>query len=192
MQQLIHYTVQKIKEFLEHFNEVQALYLSKSFDFDARFDVFLNEILEYFRTKGNTSHESEVLKIMNMISTVKRGFNPIKMEKITTGRRELLGGFSFNAMESIYDILMEVCTKENKKLDDAEELISGIIVSLYQNGILDDEKLKELDSIPKIESFWNSLVEQNAAISGINKKLRLSIIPEDIFIILEKVFLKLI
>lgn len=192
MQELIHFTVQKIKELLEHFNEVQGLYLSKSFDFDARFDVFLNEVLEYFRTKGNTSHESEVLKIMNMISTVKRGFNPIKMEKITTGRRELLGGFSFNGMESMYDILMEIYTKENKKLDDAEELVSGIIVSLYQNGILDDEKLKDMNSIPKIERFWTSLVEQNTAISGINKKLRLTIIPEDIFLILEKVFLKLI
>ncbi|WP_431612507.1 hypothetical protein [Chryseobacterium sp. 'Rf worker isolate 10'] len=192
MQELIHFTVQKIKELLEHFNEVQALYLSKSFDFDARFDIFLNEVLEYFRTKGNTSHESEVLKVMNMIATVKRGFNPIKMEKIMSGRRELLGGFSFNGIESIYDILMEIDAKENKKLDDAEELISGVIVSLYQNGILNDEKLKEMNSVPKIESFWNSLVEQNAAISGINKKLRLSIIPEDIFIILEKVFLKLI
>ncbi|MCW1964719.1 hypothetical protein [Chryseobacterium viscerum] len=192
MQELIHFTVQKIKELLEHFNEVQALYLSKSFDFDARLDVFLNEVLEYFRTKGNTSHESEVLKIMNMISTVKRGFNPIKMEKIITGRRELLGGFSFNGMESMYDILMEIYTKENKKLDDAEELISGIIVSLYQNGILDDEKLKDMNSVPKIERFWTSLVEQNTAMSGINKKLRLTIIPEDIFLILEKVFLKLI
>lgn len=192
MQELIHFTVQKIKELLEQFNEVQSLYLSKSFDFDTRFDGFLNEVLEYFRTKGNTSYESEVLKIMNMIATVKRGFNPIKIEKIVSGRRELLGGFSFNGMESIYDILMEIYTKENKKLDEAEELISGIIVSLYQNGILDDEKLKDMNSVPKIESFWNSLVVQNAAISGINKKLRLSIIPEDIFIILEKVFLKLI
>ncbi|WP_276966500.1 hypothetical protein [Chryseobacterium sp.] len=192
MQELIHFTVQKIKELLEQFNEVQSLYLSKSFDFDTRFDGFLNEVLEYFRTKGNTSYESEVLKIMNMIATVKRGFNPIKMEKIVSGRRELLGGFSFNGMESIYDILMEIYTKENKKLDEAEELISGIIVSLYQNGILDDEKLKDMNSVPKIESFWNSLVVQNAAISAINKKLRLSIIPEDIFIILEKVFLKLI
>ncbi|MBP1165962.1 MULTISPECIES: hypothetical protein [unclassified Chryseobacterium] len=192
MQELIHFTVQKIKELLEHFNDVQALYLSKSFDFDVRFEVFLNEVLEYFRTKGNTSHESEVLKIMNMISTVKRGFNPIKMEKIITGRREILGGFSFNGMESMYGILMEIYTKENKKLDDAEELISGIIVSLYQNGLLDDEKLKEMNSVPKIERFWASLVEQNTAISGINKKLRLTIIPEDIFLILEKVFLKLI
>ncbi|WP_126653426.1 hypothetical protein [Chryseobacterium aureum] len=192
MQELIHFTVQKIKELLEHFNEVQALYLSKSFDFDARFDAFLNEVLEYFRAKGNTSQESEVLKVMNMIATVKRGFNPIKMEKIMSGRRELLGGFSFNGIESIYEILMEIYTKENKKLDDAEELISGIIVSLYQKGILDDEKLKEMNTVPKIENFWNTLVEQNAAITGINKKLRLSVIPEDIFLVLEKIFLKLI
>ncbi|MGN7867137.1 hypothetical protein [Chryseobacterium sp. 22458] len=192
MQELIHHTVQKLKELLEDFNDVQALYLSKSFDFDSRFDAFLNETLEYFKTKGNTSHESEVLKIMNMVTTVKRGFNPIKMEKITTGRRELLWGFSFNGIESIYDILMEIYAKENKKLDDAEELVSGIIVSLYQNGILDDEKLKELNSVVKIESFWTSLIAQNTAISGVNKKLRLTVIPEDIFLILEKVFLKLI
>lgn len=192
MQELIHYTVQKIKELLEHFNEVQALYLSKSFDFDARLEAFLNEVLEYFRTKGSTTHESEVLKIMSMVATVKRSFNPIKMEKITAGKRDLLWGFSFNGMESIYDILMEIYAKENKKLDDAEELISGIIVSLYQNGILDDEKLKEMDSVSKIESFWISLVTQNTAISGINKKLRLTIIPEDIFLILEKIFQKLI
>jgi hypothetical protein len=49
-----------------------------------------------------------------------------------------------------------------------------------------------MNSIPKIERFWTSLVEQNTTISGINKKLRLTIIPEDIYIILEKVFLKLI
>lgn len=192
MQELIHFTVQKIKELLEEFNEVQTLYLSKSFDFDSRFDTFLNNVLEYFKTKGNTSHESEVLKIMNMVSTVKRGFNPIKMEKITTGRRDLLWGFSFNGIESIYDILMDIYTKETRKLEEAEELISGIIVSLYQNGILDDEKLKELNSVSKIESFWTSLTTQNTAISGVNKKLRLTVIPEDIFLILEEVFLKLI
>lgn len=192
MQELIHYTVQKIKELLEEFNEVQTLYLSKSFDFDSRFDTFLNNVLEYFKTKGNTSQESEVLKIMNMVSTVKRGFNPIKMEKITTGRRDLLWGFSFNGIESIYDILMDIYTKETRKLEEAEELISGIIVSLYQNGILDDEKLKELNSVSKIESFWTSLTVQNTAISGVNKKLRLTVIPEDIFLILEEVFLKLI
>lgn len=191
MQELIHHTIQKIEEHLDHFNKVQELYLSKSFDFDMQFDAFLQELLEYFRTKGNTTYESEVLKIMNMISTVKRGFNPVKMEKIASGKRELLWGFSFNGIESIHQFLLEMYSKEKKKLDEAEEILSGLAVSLYQNNILDDEKIKELNSIPKIETFWTYLLSQNSTISGVNKKLRLSLISEDIFLILERVFLKL-
>jgi hypothetical protein len=191
MQELVHHTIQKIQELLEHFNRVQELYLSKSFDFDGQFEAFLYEFLEYLKTKGNTTYESEVLKVMNMISTVKRGFNPVQMEKIASGKRELLWGFSFNGMESIHGFLMEMYAKEQKKLDEAEELLSGLIVSLYQNGILDDDKVKDLNTIPKIEVFWTSLVNQNTQISGINKKLRLSMISEDTFLLLEKVLLKL-
>ncbi|MCW3161979.1 hypothetical protein [Chryseobacterium oryctis] len=192
MQELVHHTIQKIEELLEHFNKVQELYLSKSFDFDSNFDEFLQELLEYFRTKGNTTYESEVLKIMNMISTVKRGFNPVQMERITNGKRELVWGFSFNGMESAHQFLTEMYAKEKKKLDEAEEILSGLLVSFYQNGILDDEKVKELKSVAEIEGFWMSLVSQNATISGINKKLRLTMISEDIFLVMEKVLLKLI
>jgi hypothetical protein len=191
MQELVHHTIQKIQELLEHFNKVQELYLLKSFDFDGQFETFLNELLEYLRSKGNTTYESEVLKVMNMISTVKRGFNPVQMEKITSAKRETLWGFSFNAMETIHGFLMEMYAKEKKKLDEAEELLSGLMVSLYQNGILDDNKLKELNSVAKIEVFWTSLINQNTQISGINKKLRLTMISEDIFLILEEVLLKL-
>ena len=192
MQELVHHTIQKIQELLERFNKVQELYLSKSFDFDVQFEAFLYEFLDYLKTKGNTTYESEVLKVMNMISTVKRGFNPVQMEKIGNGKRELLWGFSFSGMESIHGFLMEMYSKEQKKLDEAEELLSGLIVSLYQNGILDDDKVKDLNSVAKIEVFWTSLVNQNTQISGINKKLRLTMISEDIFLLLEKVLLKLI
>lgn len=192
MQELVHHTIQKIQELLEYFNKVQELYLLKSFDFDGQFEAFLNEFLEYLRTKGNATYESEVLKVMNMIATVKRGFNPVQMEKITAGKRETLWGFSFNGMETIHGFLMEMYAKEKKKLDEAEELLSGLMVSLYQNSVLDDDKVKDLNSIPKIEVFWNSLINHNTQISGINKKLRLSMISEDIFLLLEKVLLKLI
>ncbi|PTT77510.1 MULTISPECIES: hypothetical protein [unclassified Chryseobacterium] len=191
MQELVHHTIQKIQELLEHFNKVQELYLSKSFDFDAQFEEFLYEFLDYLKIKGNTTYESEVLKVMNMISTVKRGFNPVQMEKIASGKRELTWGFSFSAMESVHKFLMEMYTKEHKKLDEAEEILSGLIVSLYQNGILNDEIVKSLVNVPKIEDFWNSLIKQNTQIAGINKKLRLQMISEDIYLLLEKVLLKL-
>jgi hypothetical protein len=95
-------------------------------------------------------------------------------------------------MESIHGLLTEMYNKEQKKLDEAEEILSGLIVSLYQNGFLDEEKVKDLNTVPKIEIFWTSLVNHNTQILGINKKLRLSMISEDIFLVIEKVLLKLI
>lgn len=191
MQELIHHSTQTLELHLDKLNKVQELYLSKSFDFDASFDDYLQELLEYFKAKGNTTYKSEVLKIMNMISTIKRGFNPVKMERIDTGKRNLLYGFSFNGIENIHGFLHELLAKEQRKLDEGEELLSGLILSLYQNGILDDLKIKDLNSIPKIEAFWNQLLLQNITIAGINKKLRLTLLAEDIYLILEKVFAKL-
>lgn len=191
MQELVHHSTQALELHLNKLNKVQALYLSKSFDFDSGFDDFLQELLEYFRAKGNTTCESEVLKILNMISTIKRGFNPVKMEKIDVGKRNLLYGFSFNGIENTHGIIIELLNKELKKIDEAEELISGLILSLYQSGILDDVKIKELNSVSKIEAFWNQLLNQNTTIAGINKKLRLTLLSEDIYLIIEKVLTRI-
>jgi len=191
MQELVHHSTQALELHLNKLNKVQALYLAKSFDFDSGFDDFLQELLEYFRAKGNTTCESEVLKILNMISTIKRGFNPVKMEKIDVGKRNLLYGFSFNGIENTHGIITELLNKELKKLDEAEELISGLILSLYQSGILDDAKIKELNSVSKIEVFWNQLLNQNTTIAGINKKLRLTLLSEDIYLIIEKVLTRI-
>lgn len=192
MQELVHHSTQTLEFHLGQLNKVQELYLSKSFDFDAQFDVFLHHLLDYFKAKGNTTYESEVLKIMSMIVTVKRGFNPVKLEKVSIGKRDLVYGFSFNGIESIHGFLIDLLSKEQRKLDEAEELLSGLMISLYQNGILDDAKIKELNSIPKIEALWNQLLSQNTTIAGINKKLRLNLLAEDIYLIIEKSLTKII
>lgn len=191
MQELIHHTTQTLEFHLDQLNKVQEAYLAKSFDFDSRFDAFLHQLLDYFKTKGNTTYESEVLKIMNMIETVKRGFNPVKLESISSGKRNLLYGFSFNGIEMIHGFLTELLAKEQKKLDESEELLSGLMISLYQNNILDDAKIKELNSVIKIGQFWEQLLSQNTSIAGINKKLRLSLLSEDIYLIIEKIITKI-
>ena len=191
MQELIHHSTQTLEFHLGKLNEVQEFYLSKSFDFDAHFDAFLHNLLDYFKAKGNTTYESEVLKIMSTISTVKRGFNPVKMEKVTIGKKDLLSGFSFSGIENIHGFLIELLTKEQKKLDEAEELLSGLMISMYQNGILDDAKIKDLDSIGKIETFWNQLISQNATIAGISKKLRITLLAEDIYLLIERICAKI-
>jgi len=176
---------------LDQLNKVQEAYLAKSFDFDSRFDAFLHQLLDYFKTKGNTTYESEVLKIMNMIETVKRGFNPVKLETISSGKRNLLYGFSFSGIEMMHGFLTELLAKEHKKLDESEELLSGLMISLYQNNILDDAKIKELNSVIKIGQFWEQLLSQNTSIAGINKKMRLNLLSEDIYLIIEKIITKI-
>lgn len=191
MQEFIHHKVKTIEELFAAFNNVQQLYTERSFDFEAQFNTFLEKLLDYFKTKGNNVQESDISRIINRLLTVKKGFNPIKLEKITTGKRELYWGFSFSAMEEIQVMLTEIHQKEKAKLEEGEELISNLALSLHQNNMLDDQKIKDLDSVPKIEAYWNYLLTQNGTISSINKKLRMNLIAEDIYLLFEKVISKI-
>ncbi len=187
MQEFIHNTARVIGGLFDEFNEVQKLYAERSFDFDQRFADFLNKLSDYFNARGQNAKESEVLRITNMLHTVKRGFDPSKMEKIGLGRRELVWGFSYNAMDSIHALLQEIHKKENTKLEEGKEILTNLVMSLIQQGVLKDEQLKALDSIPKIEALWNSFRSQNGSFSVVHKKLLTFLIHEDILLLLEKI-----
>lgn len=191
MQEFIHNKVKVIEELFDEFNRAQKLYADRSFDFENRFTAFLSKLSDYFKDRGENARESEVFRIINMLHTVKRGFNPSKMEKINTGKRELWWGFSYNGIESIDALLQEIYKKETVKLEEGEEILSNLMLNLYQQGFLTDEKLKELDSIPEIEVFLSSLLSQNGSITVISKKLLTNLIAEDIYLLLEKIILKI-
>lgn len=191
MQEFIHHKVKVIEEFFVEFNQTQRLYADKSFDFDQRFTVFLNKLSDYFKQRGENAKESEVLRVISMLHTVRRGFDPSKMEKIKLGKRELLWGFSYQGIETIDTLLQEIYNKEISKLEEGEEILTNLILNLTQQGILTTEKLKELNTITKIEGFWNFLLTQNGTLSVINKKLHINLITEDIYLLIEKIVLKI-
>lgn len=187
MKEFIHNKIRVIDELLAEFNHVQKLFVEKSFDFEHRFNAFLAKLSDYFEMRGDNAKASEVLRIRSMLQTVKRGFDPSRMEKITSGRGELLWGFSYKGIESLDLLLQDIYKKEISKLEEGEEILSNLILSLCQQGVLSNEKLKELNSIAEIEAFWNFLLTQNGTISIINKKLLANLIPEDIFLLIEKI-----
>lgn len=191
MKEFIHNKVKVIDELFTEFNQVQGLYADRSFDFEYRFTVFLNKLSDYFKKSGDSAKESEVFRVINLFQTVKRGFNPSKLEKINSGKRELWWGFSYNGIESIDSLLQEIYRKETAKLEEGEEILNNLILSLYQQGFLTDQMLKDLDSVPKIEASWNLLLSQNGSVSVINKKLMTKLIAEDIYLLLEKIIAKI-
>ncbi len=190
MQELIHNKVQMIEGFFTEFNQIQKLYAEKSFEFESQFLGFLTGMAQYFQTVGNTSQESEVLRILSLIQTVKRGFDPSKMEKITYGKREFFWGVSYVGIESLNNLLQEIYAKEMQKLDEADEMISNLLLNLIQQGLLNDQQIAELSTVAHIEVFWKQLLTQNGSISLINKKLLTKLIAEDIYLIIEKTLLR--
>lgn len=186
MQEFVHHKIEVYTDFLQKFNSLQILLGSRSYDFERNLEVFFNLLLAFFQTNGNTAVESEILKIMNTISIVKKGFNPVKMEKIEVDRRALYWGFAFAATEALSDILMKLLDKEKLKLEEGDALISNLILMLIQNNLLDDMKINDLNTIEKIEIYWAHIISQNESIAGINKKLRMSLSPEDIYLLVEK------
>ncbi len=191
MQEFIHNKVKTIELLFEDFNKVQGLFSERSFDFDLKFNTFLDQLLNYYRERGDQSQESEVLKMINQLLTVRKGFDPIRMEKVDRGRRELMWGFSYSTIEQVHHMLSTMYQKEKIKLDEGEELISNLVLSLYQNQILTDSKIKKLNTIAKIEVFWDQMVKQNTSISSLDKKLKMSLITEDIYLLFEKVISKM-
>lgn len=191
MQEFIHNKVKVLDELFTEFNQVQRLYAEKSFEFESRFTVFLNKLSDYFKNRGDQAKEAEVLRVTNMLHTVKRGFNPTNQEKVNTGRRELLWGFAYNGIENLNSLMQEIYGKETSKLEEGEELLSNLILNLIQQGFLTDQKLMELDTIPKIEAYWNSLLTQNGSITVIHKKLLMKLISEDIYLLFEKIIAKI-
>ena len=185
MQEFIHHKVKIYEDFLKDFNKIQILLSDRSFEFERRFEEFSQTLLSYFQTSGNTSVEAEILKIVNSVFTVKKGFNPVKMEKIQTDRRAIYWGFAFSATESLFEILIDLLNKEKLKLEEGGELVSNLILMLIQNNILDDAKIAELNTITKVEIYWNQIVQQNESIANINKKLRMSLLAEDIYLLFE-------
>ena len=187
MQELIHNKVKTIEELIDTFNQAQKRYAERSYHFEEQFALFLEKLSGYFNSRGENARESEILRIINMLQAVKRGFDPSKMEKLRSGRRELLWGYSYIAIENVNALLQEIYRKETAKLEEGDEILSNLILNLVQQGFLTDDMLRELDSIPRIEIFWSTLLTRNGTLSVINRKLHLNMITEDIYLLLEKI-----
>ena len=191
MLQFVHHKVKTINETISSFNSVQNLLAARSFQFDAEYEVFQQRLIKYFQETGNSSKEAEVVKIHNLLSTVRKGFDPVKLERIATGKREIYWGFAFHSTDTIFSILQELYEKENRKLEEAEEILSNLVLNLIQAQVLTRKSIKTLNSLSKIENFWTDLTKQNDSVSLIDKKLRMQLISEDIFLLLEKIITKI-
>lgn len=175
MQEFIHHKIQIFDNFLAFYNDIQRLYIQGAYELDDRFLALLHNSLDFFKLQGTNTQVSKILNIISMFETAKRGIHPFKLEKVVTGRRELKIMIVYHGLEEWYQLISTIYDKELRKLEEAEEILSNLLLSLHKSGFLDDNKIHDLQTIDKIKAFWQDLLNRNGSISGINKKLQVNI-----------------
>ncbi|MBS1570896.1 MAG: hypothetical protein JST62_00660 [Bacteroidetes bacterium] len=191
MLEFIHHKVSVINGFLSKFNTIQTLYLDKSYLYETELQLFLKNLQYYFSEISDSTKESEVLKYSGMLQTIKKGFDPIKLEKIATARRDFFWGMAFHINQEIQQLLVNMLASEEQKLSEADDLLSNTFLSLIQNQILSNQELKKLNNTIAIELFWTSIVKQNTTIAVLDKKMKMKITAEDIYLLIEKIVVKI-
>lgn len=191
MQAFIHHKVQALDNLICSYNDVQQLYIERDFGFDDRFKALLDSCLTFCRSQGTSSQVSEILNVLSMFETASRGIDPFRLERVRTGRRELKMMVAYHGLEKLHQELILIHDKEFQKLKEAEQILSDLLLKLYQAGVLDDSAIQELNSVASIGVFWRQLLNQNGSIAAVDKQLRMKLIPEDIFLTIERILSKL-
>lgn len=186
MKPFIHHKVQAINELIGYHNQVRQLYVDRAFEFENNYRELLNDCKTFLKSNGTNTQVGEVLNLEGMYETANKGIDPIELKKVKTGRRSLKMMIANHGLNELLNLLKTFNDKENSKIEEADEILSNTLLSLVQSGTLNDDNINELDSIPKIEIFWNNLKNLNESILLIDKKLKLKIIAEDIYLIIEK------
>ncbi len=162
-------------------------YKHRSYGFDVHIKEFFQEFQDYFHQIGDSKHENQVSQLSVYYETAARGINPLRLEKIKTGRRENIWIAAFHCLSILSEILQQALEDVNHTIDEAKEMLSQLILSAIQNQLLTQDHLNQVGDYTKIEVIWNDL-KQHQQISLVDRKLRLSITNNDIYILIDEIF----
>ncbi len=190
MQFFLHYKVQQVNYFLSRLSNLNELFKNKKFQFEKEFYTLTDSLINYFEQVGDSSNQSEAEQIRNTFQMSNEGVDPIKLELIKTYRRVMKRTTAFHCLSRITEILQNELQKAKSKLEQAEQTIGQLVLSLIQAGAITPEELSEDLDQEKLEIIWHRL-SQNENVKLHERNLKLTIAVEDIFLLFTSVMLKI-
>jgi len=190
MKTLIHYKKQRIEELISKLSLLNTLYISRSFSFDTQLMDLMKESEMLFEQSGESSKISQVSQLNIYFETAQKGINPRTLEKLKIGKRENVWIAAYHVLDGMSDLMQDSIIKVEFEVGQATELIEQVILSAIQSGLISDIDLKELHDQESIKKLWKNLT-QNEQVKLIERKLKLSVMQDDIIIICDKVCSKI-
>lgn len=183
---LIHFKQQKLNELLTQFSQLNGYYIDRSNYFSKHCYSFINDCQDFFNRIGDQKNESQVIWLKAYYDTALKGINPQTFEKVTRNRRVNSWIAAFKVLSELHALLQDEITKVENKLEEVEETLQQVVLSCLQSNLLDNERLNCVRGISDAEEIWGKMT-QNEQIKLIERKIRMSVQTQDIYIILDKV-----
>ena len=190
MKTLIHYKKQRVEELIAKQSLLNTLYIERSFSFDTQLMDFMKENEVFFEQLGESGKISQISQLNIYFETAQKGINPQTLEKLKIGKRENMWISAYYVLDGMSDLLQESLSKVEFEINQATELMEQVILSAIQSGLIGDNDLKELHTQESIKKLWENLT-QNQQVKLIERKLKLSVMQDDIIIICDKVCSKI-
>ena len=146
----------------------------------------LDACIDAYSKNGKADKESRFESLKSELITASRGVNPYTLEKVQLRRNEMIKNTAFKILQNGEEIIREELKEINGKIQQAQELLSQIILAALQGGLIAQADLKNINTQAKIEKLWKDLgIDQNLNIA--HKKVQLMVSLTDITILLDQI-----
>lgn len=142
----------------------------------------LDEASEAYRTLGLADAENQVLSLKAELSSARRGWHPVTLERVQTRRREMERSIALHVLTTTAERLRSDCAEAQRTLLETRERMVPIVLYALQKGSLSPDPLGRMTQ-GELERAWQSL-DHDPEIQTAARQVALTVSAADIALIL--------
>lgn len=174
------------EQLLQQLTATLKKYNNRDLDAAIVLEKTLDTCIAAYSKSGKSDKESRFESLKSELVTAARGVNPYTLEKVQLRKNEMIRNTAFRILQNGEEIIREELKEINSKIQQAEELLSQIILAALQAGLIVQAELNNLDTQAKIEKLWKD-IGNDPNLNIAHKKVQLMISQPDITILLNQI-----
>lgn len=173
-------------QLLQQITATLKKYNNRDLDAAIVLEKTLDACIDVYSKNGKSDKESRFVSLKSELVTASRGVNPYTLEKVQLRRSEMIKNTAFRILQNGEEIIREELMEINSKIQQAEELLSQIILAALQAGLIVQAELKNINTQVKIEKLWKD-IGNDPNLSIAHKKVLLMVSQPDITVLLDQI-----
>ncbi|MFV0607419.1 MAG: hypothetical protein ACK5NK_16450 [Niabella sp.] len=190
MQKFLINEQQKFEGLLTEFNTTLTKFNNRDFNTTESVKTLLYNCIEVYKSLGNTIKQSEAEVLLSEFLMAQRGFNTVTLEKIKSGKNDLLQTTTHKVLQQLQQLLSTGYKDNETKLEQAQTLIAQIITAAIQSNIITHKMIDKYQRGKDAEKTWN-LLSKDANLSLGQKRALLIVSQYDCYILFDETISKL-